>query len=244
MEYLYKKFAKYYDLCYSEKDYTKETNFLQNLIKKYKIKCKKILEVGCGTGGHAIHLKKKGFDIIGVDLNKEMLEVAKKKSKSIKFLQGDMRNFDLNKEFDIVLCLFSTIHYNQNLKELEKTLKNFYGHLKKGGLLIFDMGFNEERWEGSHVHVGNWSNKEVDLVRFSKSRRQGDFGILNMAYILFKNKKFYFGEEEHKLRIFKTHEVKKLSEKIGFKTDLYESYTQKSWRKNSKKYVVFACVKR
>lgn len=97
MEYLYKKFAEYYDLCYSGKDYAKETNFLQNLIKKYKINGKKILDVGCGTGNHALLLKKKGFDVTGIDLNKEMLKVAKKKSKSIKFLQGDMRNFDLKK---------------------------------------------------------------------------------------------------------------------------------------------------
>jgi SAM-dependent methyltransferase len=155
-----------------------------------------------------------------------------------------MKNFDLKKEFDIVLCLFSTMHYNQNLKELERTLKNFYRHLKKGGLLIFDMGFNEERWEEGHVDVGSWSNKEVHLVRFSKSRRQGNHGILDMAYILFKNKKFYFGKEKHKLGIFKTLEVKKLTENIGFKTDLYENYTSKLWRKNSKKQVVFACVKK
>lgn len=64
------------------------------------------------------------------------------------------------------------MHYNQNPKELEQTLKNFYRHLKKGGLLIFDMGFNEERWKEGFVNVGNWSNKKVDLVRFSRSRRQ------------------------------------------------------------------------
>jgi SAM-dependent methyltransferase len=188
--------------------------------------------------------KGKKFDILGVDLNTEMLNVAKKKSKSVKFLQGDMRYFDLAKQFDIVLCLFSTIHYNKNLNELEKTLQNFYKHLKKGGILMFDMGFNEERWDGGHVHVGNWTNNEVDLVRFSKSRRERNFGILSMAYILFRNKKFYFGEEEHKLRIFKTVEVKKLAEKIGFKVDLYESYTENFWRNNSKEYVVFACVKK
>jgi ubiquinone/menaquinone biosynthesis C-methylase UbiE len=243
MEYLYQKFAKYYDLCYIDKDYNKETNFLQTLIKKHKIKGEKILEVGCGTGGHAVYLKRKNFDIVGIDLHKEMLEVAKKKSKSIKFLQGDMRDFDLGEKFSILLCLFSTIHYNQNLKELKKTLVNFYKHLKSEGILIFDMGFNDERWKGGNVHLGNWANKDVDLVRFSKSRRERNFGLVNMAYILFKNKKFYFGEEEHKLRIFKTFEVKKLAEKIGFKVYLYDGYTTKSWRKNSNKYVVFACVK-
>ena len=106
------------------------------------------------------------------------------------------------------------------------------------------MGFNKERWKSGRVIFGCWSNKEVDLVRFSKSRRQGNKGILDMAYILFKNNKFYFGKEKHILGIFKTLEVKKLTEKIGFKTELYENYTFKPWRKNSRKYVVFACVKK
>ena len=243
MDYLYKKFAKYYDLCYSEKNYDKETKFLQFLIKKNKIKGKKILEVGCGTGGHALFLKKKGFEIIGVDLNQEMLDVAKTKTNKIKFYQGDMRTFKLKEKFDIILCLFSTIHYNQNYEELEKTINNFKEHLNENGLLIFDMGFNEERWEGSHLHVGNWSNKEADLVRFSKSRREGNFGLLDMAYILYKDNKFHFGSEQHKLRIFKTLNVKSLVEKLGFKVNLYESYKNKQWTTKSKKYVVFACLK-
>ncbi|MBS3118743.1 class I SAM-dependent methyltransferase [Candidatus Woesearchaeota archaeon] len=243
MDYLYKRFAEYYDLCYSKKDYNKETNFLKSLIKKYKITGKHLLEFGCGTGGHAIHLRKDDFKIVGVDLNKEMLKIARKKSKSIHFLQGDMRTCDLKKRFDIVICLFSTIHYNQNCRELEKTLRNFYKHLKPRGLLIFDMGFNEERWSGGHIFVDNWSNREVDLVRFSKSRRNEDYGILDMACIIFKNNKFQFEEEHHKLRIFKTPEVKKLVEKIGFNVDLYAGYTKKVWQKNSKKYVVFAGVK-
>ncbi len=244
MKYLYKKFSEYYDLCYSEKDYAKEADLLQGLFRKYRIKGRRILEVGCGTAGHAVHLEKKGFDIVGVDLHKEMLEIAKKKSRSIKFLQGDMRYFHLKKKFDIVLCLFSTIHYNQNLRELEKTLRNFYRHLEKGGLLIFDMGFNEERWEEGRIYVENWSTNEADLVRFSKSRREGDFGFLDMAYIIFKDKKFHFGEEEHKIGIFRTPKVKRLAERVGFKVDLYEIEPQKSWQENPGKYTVFACVKK
>lgn len=244
MEFLYKKFAKYYDLIYSVKDYTKETKFLISLIRKYRLKGKKVLEVGCGTGGHAIFLKKKGFDIVGVDLNKEMLTVARKKSKSIKFYQGDMRKFNLKNKFDIVLCLFSTMHYNQNYQELEKTLKNFHQHMKNNSLLIFDMGFNEERWRRGHKHTVTNSTKDIDVTRFSISRRVGNKGILDMAYILYKSNKFYFGKEKHTLGIFETLKVKKLVQKIGFKVDLFEGYSSKKWTKKSKKYVVFACVKK
>ncbi len=244
MEYLFKRFAKYYDLIYQIKDYKKETDFLLRLIKKNGIKGKEILEVGCGTGNHAVILQKKGFRITGVDLNKEMLAVARKKTKKIRLDQGDMRNFRLKKKFDIVLCLFSTICYNLSYRQMEKTIRNFHRHLKKGGLMIFDMGFNRERFnQKSHAYVNSQSNKEVDIVRFSKSIRKGNYAFLDMAYILFKNKKFHFGSEVHKLGIFDTLKIKRIAEKIGFDVKLYE-YSGKPWTKKSKQYVVFAGVKR
>ena len=56
MKCLYKKYAKYYDLIYSKKDYVNETKFILSMIRQNKVKGKNILEVGCGTGGHAIFL--------------------------------------------------------------------------------------------------------------------------------------------------------------------------------------------
>jgi len=244
MKTLYKRFAKYYDLVYSKKDYNKEVKFIVQQIKKNKIKGKQVLDVGCGTGNHDVILRKKGFRITGIDINKEMLKLAKKKVKG-KFLEGDMRAFNIKKKFDIILCLFSTIHYNLNYKQLEKTLKNFYMHLKEEGILIFDMGFNEERWKkGGVLDIGHFQDKGVHVLRFSKSREQGKYGILDMGYIVYKNNKFEFAQEQHKIRRFETLKVKRLLERIGFKIKIYEDYTNKLWSKKSKKYVVFVARKK
>jgi len=244
MKILYKKFAKYYDLCYSKKDYLKETKFLNHLIKINHIKGKKILDVGCGTGNHDIYMEKQGFSITGIDLNQEMLNIARKKNDSIKWLQGDMKTFNIHKKFDIIICLFSTIHYNLDYKELKKTLTNFFKHLKKNGLLIFDMGFNEERWKTGHIHLKHWSNNSIHLIRFSKTKRKGKYGFLNMAYILYKKNKFYFKKEKHKIRIFETLKIRNLIKSMGHKVNLYENYTNKKWNSKSKKYVIFSCIKK
>ncbi len=246
MKLLYKKFAKYYDLIYKDKKYNKETKFILGLIKKNKIKGKNLLEIGCGTGGHAIILKKEGFNIVGIDLSKEMLDVAKKKTKSIKFIQGDMRNFNLKKKFDIILCLFSVIRYNKNYNDIKKTIRNFYKHLKKDGLLIFDMGFNKERFKDGYLDSQVVKiEKNTFLVRIGKSIRENkNNATILFAYVLIKNKKIEFFKEEHNLCIFDTVEVKKLTGEIGFKAKLYENYTNKPWNQKSKKYVVFACLKK
>ena len=80
---LYKKLAKYYDLVYSWKDYKKEANKIRKLIKKYKkSEGKGLLDVACGTGGHLKFLKS-NFSCTGIDINDEMLKIAKKKVRGL-----------------------------------------------------------------------------------------------------------------------------------------------------------------
>ena len=108
---MYKELAKYYDLIYHWKDYKAEAETIQNLIKKYKTSDgNNLLDVGCGTGMHIKYFRDE-FACTGIDINKEMVEVAKTKVEGVSFKQGDMVDFDLNIEFDVILCLFSSIGY-------------------------------------------------------------------------------------------------------------------------------------
>ena len=57
----FNKIARYYDLIYKDKNYDDEVNYIDNLLEKYLKSEKKILELGCGTGKHALLFKKKGY---------------------------------------------------------------------------------------------------------------------------------------------------------------------------------------
>ena len=48
-----------------------------------------------------------------------MLEIARKKVPEADFIKGNMKKLELKSKFDVVICIFSVIHYNQittNLK--------------------------------------------------------------------------------------------------------------------------------
>ena len=108
---MYKELAKYYDLIYHWKDYEIECSTIKELIKKYKKpEGNLLLDVGCGTGMHIKYFKD-DFSCTGIDINSEMVEVAKSKVADVKFQQGDMINFSLKNSFDVILCLFSSIGY-------------------------------------------------------------------------------------------------------------------------------------
>ncbi len=241
----YTKMAEYYDVWRSEKNYKKETEFLEYLIKKYNIHGKKILDIGCGTGNHDVLLEKKGFKIVGIDKNKEMINVARQKTRNSKFLTGEMKDFNLDGKFDIVLSLYSVMDFNIYYKNLEKSLKNCYKHLEKNGILIYDLGFNEDIWIGQSdpLIVGNWSKKDFDLIRVSKARNKGNYAIIDTAFIIFKNGDFKVFKEKIKVGIFNILKVKEITKKVGFKVDIFEGYTKKVWSGKVKKFPVFACTK-
>ena len=80
---IFKNYAKYYDLFYEDKNYKRESDYVDSLISKYSRKTKSILELGCGTEIHSIELAKKGYQVDGVDSSREMLKEARKRLENV-----------------------------------------------------------------------------------------------------------------------------------------------------------------
>ena len=80
-------YAKYYDLIYKNKNYVQESNYIHKILKLHSSK-NNILEIGCGTGMHAICLSKYNYKIFGIDISDKMIKIANRKSynkKKLKF---------------------------------------------------------------------------------------------------------------------------------------------------------------
>ena len=84
MNVIFSKYADYYDALYRDKNYNKETQYIEKLINKFSGKKLNILELGCGSGSHAFKLQKKGHKIVAIDRSKKMINLAKKKINIIK----------------------------------------------------------------------------------------------------------------------------------------------------------------
>jgi len=108
----------------------------------------KVLDVGSGTGRTVAYLCDHEYTAVGFDLSKHMIDSARKRYPQLRFIQGDMRQFDLGERFDALLCTHSTFIFNRTNEELVDTLTAFNRHLVPGGLLLLDVS------SGVH-YIGN-----------------------------------------------------------------------------------------
>jgi ubiquinone/menaquinone biosynthesis C-methylase UbiE len=226
---LYRNFAEYYDKIYQNVDYSGETEFIIWAVNKHQTSTgKKLLDVACGTGSHAENLID-NFQVTGVDINPKMLHIARKKVPEAVFIQGDMKNLELNSNFDVITCIFSAIHYNINCKELEKTLFNFYRYLKTGGILIFDLSLNHENWIEGLVSVDTVVEEDLKIARICQSKLNNGIFNANFVFLVKDKGEFDFDIDEHVLGVFTTDRVLMLMNKIGFGTTIYADFTSEKW---------------
>jgi SAM-dependent methyltransferase len=137
-------YAKFYDALYQEKDYLGEVNYIERLFAQYAARpIKTILDLGCGSGGHAIPLAQRGFKVTGVDRSAEMLNEAKKKTSSgnPQFIQSDLTEVELGIEFDAIISMFAVFSYITENRDLARAFQIVRNHLQPGGLFFFDAWF-------------------------------------------------------------------------------------------------------
>lgn len=240
---LYRKFAAYYDLIYDWMDYHEEAEFIKRAVAQHKKSDGvELLDVACGTGGHAQYLQD-SFHLLGVDLNQEMLEIARQKLPDVEFVQGDMKDLRFNKEFDVIVCLFSAINYNTNLQELRKTFESFYDILKPGGILFFDLGFCLENWDEGRILVDAAVEGDLQLARISQSRLQNGVFNANFVFLVKKDGLIDFEVDQHHMGVFPTLDVRNILEDLGMKCYIYLGYQDQPWDPKKDERPVFVCVK-
>ncbi|MGP8058153.1 MAG: class I SAM-dependent methyltransferase [Acidimicrobiales bacterium] len=104
-----------------------------SLVASLDVEC--ILDAGCGTGRVAIELARRGLEVVGVDLDPSMLEVARQKGPAITWMEASLADVDLGRSFDAVVMAGNVMIFVDPGTE-GPVLANMARHLRPGGLLI------------------------------------------------------------------------------------------------------------
>jgi len=126
-----------------------EANLVEKLLIDYHAKESKppycVLDAGCGTGRMAIELAKRGYDVVGVDLDDVMLTQARSKAPDMAWILGDLSNVTVDRHFDAIVMAGNVMIYLTPNTE-EAVLANMARHLKQGGLLVAAFELNPYSW--------------------------------------------------------------------------------------------------
>ncbi|KKX53438.1 class I SAM-dependent methyltransferase [Brevibacillus borstelensis] len=104
-----------------------------------------VLDLACGTGRTSIPMAEAGLSVTGLDLSSEMLARAQEKAEKhgvadrLRLIQGDMRSFDLQKTFSLIMIPFRSFLHLLYIQEQMKALACIRKHLAPGGKLVFNV---------------------------------------------------------------------------------------------------------
>lgn len=162
----YDKVSFIYDKILDHIDYEDWAYYIQELLELSKYKAESLLDLACGTGSFLEANRDYFKQLEGLEISKGMVEIAQAKLGSdIEIHQGDIRDFNLDKSFDLVTCLLDSVNYLSSLEDLAKTLDCVYKHLEPSGLFIFDAVSQKACKE----HFFNYTEKnQVDDVEYER----------------------------------------------------------------------------
>jgi len=214
---IYARSAEVYDAIYdsSGKDYAQEAEKLRTLIEKHKRSSgNALLDVACGTGRHLEHLRQ-WYDVEGLDLSPEMLEVARRRLSDVPLHRGDMLDFRLERRFDAVTCLFGSIAYVKTIDRLRRAVANLAEHIVPGGVLLLEPFIRPEDFRPNYLHAGFVDRPDLKVVRMNVSAREGNLFIANFHYLVGTPAGIEYFTECHELGMFTDEEYREALRSAG-----------------------------
>lgn len=205
---MYTQSAKYYDALYRAlgKNYAAESEQIRSILRtKLRSGGDALLDVACGTGLHLEHLQR-AFVCEGIDLERNLLNIAAVRVPDVRLHQADMVSFNLSKKFDAITCLFSSIGYVPNVMRLNQTLQTFARHLRPGGVVLVEPWITPDRWQDGHVNALYVNEPELKVARMNVSRRDGNVSILHFHYMIGSTDGIRTFTEPHRLTLFTDQE--------------------------------------
>jgi trans-aconitate methyltransferase len=151
---LYSQLASWFHILTAPPDYAEEAEFARGLLaESANTPNASVLELGCGGGNNASHLKAH-FKLTLTDLSTDMLDQSRKINPECEHLVGDMRSIRLGRQFDAVFVHDAVCHLITR-EDLTACLKTAFAHCKPGGVALFMPDAVREGFQSAVHHGGH-----------------------------------------------------------------------------------------
>jgi SAM-dependent methyltransferase len=183
----------------------------------------RVLDLACGSGRHSLELVRRGFEVVGVDISPELLEIARRdaaeRGLEVGFVEADLRELEFEAEFDLVLSLNDgAIGYLETEAENLRAFEVISRSLKPGGRHL--MQLPNVLYAKEHLPQKSWisGSAMIELVehRWNKRDRymEGAMIPLRFGEVLEELKPIEFRQ-----RLYTVEELKEIMSSVGMEVD-------------------------
>jgi len=244
---------------------THQIEFLKSQLKPEGF----VLDVACGTGRHTIPLSTVGYSMVGLDISRSLLKIAKQRNRTVQVIRGDMRSLPFKAgAFVTAVSMDTTFGYLSSKMEDLQSLTELHRVLRQEGALVLDV-FNQEQLTRKYERRGFFWN--LKWIRLPLLLRLNNRRLLFWAYPWREYPSFYLLKKRtmspyrlwlrdfwviyvkadrlfvlfrHHVRLYMRSELEGLLVQAGFCIkEVLGDYQTQTFRSDSTRLIILAQVK-
>ena len=238
MDWYEKWFGKEYVLVYQHRNESEAKQQVSFLLDHINIsQDAKILDLCCGNGRHAIELKKLGYDVLGVDLSSDLLDIARSKASEndldLKLYRCDMREIPYEDEFDLIVQFFTSFGYFETDAENQKVLSAISKALKKEGQFMID--YMNPDYVASNL-VEKDEKQVSDDIKLIQERWIENSRVNKKITMIRNGETSYYNES---VRMYALQEIKAMLDQVGLRlVHTYGDFDGSEYNKDSPRMIL------
>lgn len=217
---MYITLAQVYDRLMQDIDYNAMAVHFLGLFERYGIQPSLVLDLGCGTGSLALAMAAHGFEMIGIDMSPDMLDLAAQKAAGagvdLLLLQQDIRAFELYGTVGAVLATMDVLNHITDRRGLRSVFRLVRNYLEPGGLFLFDLN---SPWKLATYLPGQTFyqvEEDVTWLWASEYDRRRSVCTFDLTFFFADGDGRYVREDElHEERAWKDEEIRGLLTEAG-----------------------------
>ena len=219
---IYDLLAPFYDAINADINYSEWADFIEKiLLKECKSRPELMLDLGCGTGKMTLELASRGYDMTGIDISPEMLDIAREQAENngydILWLSQDMREFELYGTVDAAVSCLDCINHLTKPSDVKKTFDLMHNYLIPDGIFVFDIN-GRAKFENIYADRSYVMEEEGGVCiwqnYYDKKTKLCDFYITLFEEC--SDGRYERYDEEQRERMYTLSEMKKMLCNSGF----------------------------
>ena len=224
---LYDEFASWWPLVSAAEDYVQEAAFfIQILATHATTPIEKVLELGCGGGNNALHMKAH-YEMTLTDRSPAMLAQSRRLNPECEHVIGDMRTIRLDRTFDAVF-VHDAVMYMTNERDLRQAIETAAVHCRPAGLVLFVPDYVRETFaESCDWHGADDEGRALRYLEWTFDPQPADSRFTVAFSFIFREgaQDLRFEHEEHTFGLFARSEWLRFLEEAGFRAfSVVDSY--------------------